>query len=161
MIESLHTIINKSRDLGAVFSEARYLKRDLTRLISQNNEFSEIKTGIIQGLGVRVIVNGRYGFAATSSESSLEQMVRQAIAIAKARTDPQGISIPEMPSHQESISASVSKDPADYSIEEKMNRLRNAEAAMQGKNVSSTRAIYQDFADVRGFVNSAGTELII
>ena len=154
-------LVNKARDLGADFCETRFMKRDLTRLTLQNGVFDEIKTGITQGFGIRVIVNGNYGFAASSSSIDGEKLVSRAIAIAKAKSDENKVQLPNIPAIRATCKAEISKNPAEYSIEEKIALLEDAEKALQADHILSTRVIYEDFADTRIFLNSGGTTITI
>src|SRR5439155_798241 len=78
--------VDQARSKGATYAEARYEKQDPENFILKNGVLDALYVGHDQGIGVRVLVNGALGFAATNSLSKVgvRAIVDDAIKIAKA-----------------------------------------------------------------------------
>ena len=78
--------VEEARSKGATYAEARYEKQDPENFILKNGVLDALYVGHDQGIGVRVLVNGALGFAATNSlsKAGVRAIVGDAIKIAKA-----------------------------------------------------------------------------
>lgn len=70
----------------AEYAEARFEKRTSDFLVLKNGSLESIGTSRSVGLGVRVLVNGAFGFVATNrlDKSSVKQCVARAVRIARS-----------------------------------------------------------------------------
>ena len=113
------------------------------RIVEQCAESIETKNGQVEGatsargsgFGVRVIVNGAWGFASSSKmeRAAVGRVVKEAIAIAKASALVPGkrvILSKEKPVRGK-YKTKVRKDPFKVSLDEKLNLLLNADAIMR------------------------------
>ncbi|MEW5718263.1 MAG: TldD/PmbA family protein [Chloroflexota bacterium] len=78
--------LNIAQVRGAAYADIRVVSRDTQRLAVKNGKVEALQQDETQGFGVRVLVNGAWGFAACSrlEMSQVEHVVTQALAIAKA-----------------------------------------------------------------------------
>ncbi len=90
----LMKILDKARELGASYAEVRY-QRDSQRSVTlRNGSVIGADEMLFEGVGIRVIVNGSLGFAATNLLSidelakTVELAVSRARALSKLRKEP-------------------------------------------------------------------------
>jgi len=78
--------VDHARSKGATYAEARFERQEPENFILKNGVLDALYVGEDMGIGVRVLVNGALGFAATNSraKSDIRGIVDDAIKIAKA-----------------------------------------------------------------------------
>lgn len=83
MIEIGKSIVELALKLGAEESEVFILKGSGTGLSIEKNSVGYASSGIEFGIGIRVIKEGRVGFAFCTKVSNAEKAVREALAVSK------------------------------------------------------------------------------
>src|SRR5437773_12307578 len=83
VIDDLQSIISKNRD--AKYIETRYLSRVTNEINFSNGELDTVSTVENSGCGIRVLVDGCWGFSSTDdlSRTSLRESLSEAISAAK------------------------------------------------------------------------------
>jgi len=78
--------LDLSKVLGASFSEVRIVDQRNEELEVKNGTAEAIKYSESEGIGVRVIVDGAWGFASTSrmGKKDIDEVTALAVQIAKA-----------------------------------------------------------------------------
>ena len=91
MRDQLQELLALASRSGATYADLRLGERQSQPLILRNGMVQSLTSGSDQGIGIRVIVDGGWGFASTPSleMQDWENTVRQAIAIAKAQRQQQ------------------------------------------------------------------------
>ena len=86
MNDILDRALNTAQLEGASYAEARTVESRSQQLEVKNRQVSTLAEGESFGLGVRVIVDGAWGFAASAevSAADAEACARQACRIARA-----------------------------------------------------------------------------
>jgi TldD protein len=86
MRELTAVALNTAERKGASYADIRIIESSAEELMIRNGELSEIHQGESAGCGVRVIVNGAWGFAATPdlSRSGIRSATAKACVIARA-----------------------------------------------------------------------------
>lgn len=87
MVEDLlRFIVERGLALGANFCEARYFEERSNSIIVENGIAKAMSSGIVRGIGVRVIVDGHWGFASTNllTKEAAEKTLRDALSGAKS-----------------------------------------------------------------------------
>src|SRR3990172_2737871 len=81
--DELSKVIDSAKNVQ--YAEARYHKRALTEIRIARGELEEARTLQIAGVGVRVLVDGAWGFSSTSnvSQKSIYEALSNATAIAR------------------------------------------------------------------------------
>ena len=112
------------------------------RVVDKRNEFIQVKNGQPEslknfttfGFGVRVLVNGSWGFASSSrlNEAELDRVVQLAIEIGKASTlvQKQRVNLGPAVTSQGVYCTPVAVDPFNVSLDEKMAVLMAADKEM-------------------------------
>jgi TldD protein len=127
-------VLNKATSLGATYCDiriGRYLNQFLT---TRENKVQNIVNTESFGTGIRVIVNGTWGFASTNivTEEGLLKATTQAIAIAKANSkfQKEPVRLATEKGHGEVVwKTPIEKNPFEVPVSEKVDLLLRANAA--------------------------------
>src|SRR5438105_7706219 len=132
--------LDRARDLGASYADIRLVDTQTESIVIKNSNVEALSLGEQQGFGVRVLLNGAWGFASSSrvSNGELDKVVKQALEIAKAssqvRTTPAEIGQPER--HVDQYRTPIEIDPFTVPLEEKLGLLSAA-----NENLSKVKGI--------------------
>lgn len=158
-------LINRALDLakvlGASFAEVRFVGQRKEDLEVKNGTAEAIQYSESEGIGVRVIVDGCWGFAATSKldKKSVDEVTNLAVQIAKASAITKKESI--VLCRAEMIIADYStpflKDPFKVSLNEKVDLLLKAEKLMNEKGVRISQAFMEVYGQNKIYANSEGS----
>ncbi|MEM1515314.1 MAG: TldD/PmbA family protein [Candidatus Bathyarchaeia archaeon] len=159
----LEFIVKRGLDLGASFCEARYFEERINSITVENGIAKAIFSGILRGVGVRVIVSGSWGFASTNmlTRETLERVLMDAISGAKsmmAHAEEEAKIIAVEPSNDR-IFHKVKISPEDIDPKVKVKRILELEKPARefSDRVKDTLINYKDII-TRVFVcNSFGT----
>jgi TldD protein len=116
------------------YAEARHVATDTEAVLVRNGRVEQIDSDSVSGIGVRVRAGGGWGFAATREQTpaAIEQALARALAIAESQpAAPAGPLTPVEPAEGH-WSFTIGQDPFDVSLEDKLELLFAAEAAMRG-----------------------------
>jgi TldD protein len=128
--------VEAARRAGADYADVRVGTDETEAITVRNQEMEGIDRSVSTGVGIRVLVGGRWGFAATSrlEEEEIERTAQQAVAVARAALRLPGE--PVVLSPVEPVVASwrsdVKEDPFLVPLEEKVALLMEATRRMQG-----------------------------
>ncbi|MFB3738782.1 MAG: TldD/PmbA family protein [Candidatus Velamenicoccus archaeovorus] len=86
MLEGAQQAVEAARAAGADYADCRIVDEDTESLTVRNQQMEGIDRASSHGLGIRVLVNGYWGFAATArtEEDQIRRTAELAVAIAKA-----------------------------------------------------------------------------
>jgi len=119
---------------GAVYADARVVRTRTLSLTVKNGQPEAIVQGEDAGLGVRVLVDGAWGFASTSrtEADAVAAVARQAVEIARASRLVPGPAVTLTPVEPvlASYSTPVARDPWSVPLEEMLAALEAATRAM-------------------------------
>ena len=162
MKELLDRALDVARSAGASHAEAR--------VVSLARESYEVKNGApvaalhstTEGLGVRTIANGAWGFAALQdlTPGGAERAAKQAVEIAKASATAAKEPVELAPAHKVdgAYTTPHEVDPLAVPVEEKIGLLMRAERAMQGRpKVKITQAFLAVLRKRTLFANAEGS----
>ena len=130
---------------GADYADARLVTEETESLTVRNQEMEGIDRSRSRGIGVRVLVNGYWGFAASArtDPEEIEATARLAVAIARAaaRLPGEPVRLAEVEPVQATWSSPMQEDPFSVPLEEKVALLMEASRRMQSvKGVSFAEA---------------------
>ncbi|CAN5256947.1 TldD/PmbA family protein [soil metagenome] len=130
-----------AKKLGASYADIRISKYRIESLSAREREVQAVAKGQNYGFGVRVLVKGTWGFAASPlvTTKEVERVTREAIDIAKANSafQTKPITIVDAPKVSGNWKSSFKRDPFDVPIDEKIEfLLKLNEAALGVKGVS-------------------------
>ena len=86
MLELAQQAIERARTAGATYADARLVTEETETLAVKNREMEGVDRSLSQGLGVRVLVDGYWGFAATArtTDREIDRTAALAVEIARA-----------------------------------------------------------------------------
>src|SRR5712691_13282243 len=78
--------VEAARKIGADYADARFVTEESESLSVKNQEMEGIDRSLSQGVGIRVLVDGSWGFAATARPDGpeIERTAALAVVIARA-----------------------------------------------------------------------------
>ncbi|MBS3794918.1 MAG: TldD/PmbA family protein, partial [Candidatus Thorarchaeota archaeon] len=131
MFKHLEEIIATGTSLGASYAEARGEKSFVEYIQMDDGRVNALTRRIEQGIALRVLVDGAWGFLTTSQLDGLDDAVEDAISMARAaaRTRREPIELAEVDTYEDSVEADIERDPQYVPIEEKIKYLKDLTAA--------------------------------
>jgi TldD protein len=164
--DSLRLLISSSK--SATYVEARYQSRVASEVNFINGELERIRVVENAGCGIRVLVDGCWGFSSTSniSNDALKDSLDQAIGAARtlARTKKNKVKgLTESKMTRGTFSTSASSDNlSDINIEQKVQVAKEAEKeARSNRAVKTASCTYRDMLDHKVIINSDGADIEI
>ncbi len=166
-MKDLLTKINNTatQKYGAKYAEARAQKLYKTMLTLKEERVEAAKQGIENGVALRVLVNGAWGFASVGSFDGeiLESAVSDACRMAKMASSrlKTPIKLAEAKVVNDRVEAKPKKNPTDILMEDKIKTALAVNKASLGfdKRVKSCTVDYFDLTGTSYFVNSDGTSI--
>ena len=163
MKDELMKIVEYGQKAGASYVEVRAQSISKTIISTKDGKVEVVTEGLERGAGIRVLVNGAWGFATIGSldVSSLKTAVENAVKMAKAAREK--VRIPailfEVKSVEDAVKIKPDIDPRDVSIDEKMNTVLKIDRTVfsYDERVKSCTISYADIIGVQYFANSDGT----
>lgn len=164
IIDSLRSLISSSK--GTSYVEARYQARVATEVNFVNGELERIRVVENAGCGIRVLVDGCWGFSSTNNLSLLKESLSNAILAARvlAQTKKNKVKgLAESKMITGTFRASVNGSLSDIDIEQKVNIAREGEKAARSNNkvVKAASCTYREILDHKAIVNSDGADVEI
>ncbi|MFP3905088.1 MAG: TldD/PmbA family protein, partial [Armatimonadota bacterium] len=162
----MQRIVKAALDRGADFADLRINDSTATSIAVQDGQADKISSAHRRGAGLRVLVDGAWGFAPTNrpDEKELLRCVNDAIEMAKASsshvTDPGMVA--DVEPVVDSIARKVRINPEDVPLADRVERVAAMEAAAReydGEHTANTVATYADGTGTTYLANSFGTFL--
>jgi TldD protein len=159
---------SSSSSRGASYIEARYQARSFSEVNFANGRLEKVRIVESAGCGIRVLVDGCWGFSSTASMSKgdLKESLAQAVSMARVlgrskKNKVKGLAESKMA--RGTFVAKAKGDLAGIDIEQKVRVAREAEAAARkhAKVIKTASATYRDILDHKVIANSDGAEVEI
>jgi len=159
----LELVVESGLKKGASFCEVRYFEERGSSVSVENGVAKILSSGILRGIGVRVIANKCWGFASTNvvTRESAERALIDAIGCARAITSHAGeeAKIVEVDPSVDFIKHDVKINPEDVGPEEKVKKALELERAARefSDRVKDAFVVYRDVLTRVIVCNSFGT----
>lgn len=164
--DTLRLLISSSQ--GATYVEARYQSRVTSEVNFINGEVERIRVVENTGCGIRVLVDGCWGFTSTTNFSSenLKESLNEAISAARVIADTRKNRVKGLGESKMLRgvfrTASNSDNLSDISIEQKIQVTREAEKeARSNRLIKTASCTYRDTVDHKVIINSDGADIKI
>jgi TldD protein len=135
MLDVARHAVESARGAGADHADARIVEEESEAITVRNQEMEGIDRSSSTGIGIRVLVNGFWGFAATArlEPAEIERTARLAVAIAKAaaRLPMEPVRLAEVEPVTGTWHSPMQDDPFIVPLEEKVALLMEASRRMQ------------------------------
>ncbi|MGQ9584847.1 MAG: TldD/PmbA family protein [Anaerolineae bacterium] len=154
--------LNLAQVRGAQYADVRVVQRNLQVIQVKNEAVEGLSEDENQGFGVRVLVNGAWGFAASArlSLSEVDRVAALAIQIARASGRVPGrtpVHLGPPVVHRGAYRTEVQQDPFQVSLEDKVSLLLEAAKAMREQpEVKVATASMEARRERKFFGNSEG-----
>ncbi len=161
--DELAKTVDYGRSLGAEYVEVRAQQLFKTLLTTKDGRVEGAKEGIESGAGVRVLVNGAWGFVSLGKLESklLTEAVVDAVRLAKAASSKvkSPVKLVDTKALEDKIVAKPKKNPQDVPIEEKISLALTMDKTIFGydNRIKSCTISYMDVTGTDYFINSDRT----
>jgi TldD protein len=148
--------LDVARSAGASYADARYLSEDSESIDVENGRVQGVGRGTDSGIGVRVIVDGAWGFAGTAilEPAEVERVARLAVDIAQSSRPllKAPVRLVDEPPVEATWETPIEEDPFVVSLDEKIDLLLKASAEMQGVQGLTIAQTSMDFWRRRSYL---------
>jgi TldD protein len=164
VLDTSRQAVEAARSAGADYADARVVTEESEALTVRNQEMEGIDRSTSTGVGIRVLVGGRWGFAATSrlDEDEIARTASLAVEIARAaaRLPGERVRLAEVEPVTARWSSPVQVDPFNVPLEEKVALLMEASRRMQAvKGLSFGQAMLDLYRRRTRFASSEGAAI--
>jgi TldD protein len=146
---------------GASYADARVVSRRAQLVATKNGQVEEISDLDSEGVGVRVLVGGVWGFACDrrATDEGARDAALRATAFARAAPGGHRRSLAPVDAHSGVYRTPVERDPFAVSIGDKVALCLNAEEEMAHADVTVRSAFVRAFRERKFFVSSLGSAI--
>lgn len=160
----LEGLLQEAMDGGASYADLRVVTVESSRLELKDGDLKEAVEGAESGFGLRVLVNGSWGFASANSlePSQGRAAVARALSLARATAARAGepVVLAPVPTVTDTVIWSPRRDPRDVAIEEKLEMLKDMEAAArESEHLATVTTAYTEGTRRIEMLTSEGTRL--
>ena len=160
---ALTDLVEAARRRGAEYADARHVEREQESVSVKDGELEGVDRSSDRGIGFRVLVRGAWGFAATdrTSDAALRSLVDAAFQRAEASLTTQRVPVRLAPQEPQrgSYRTPLRRDPFAVPLAERVDLLRQADAALRGPNARTRRASVSAYRTRKRLVSSDGTDV--
>ncbi|CAN5644227.1 TldD/PmbA family protein [soil metagenome] len=148
---------------GVTYADVRIVRRRTRSIKVKSGRVVGVGLTETEGLGVRVLVDGAWGFASSGRSDGPEgdrvAALATRIAQASARVSRDAVELDDRPVTSGSYATPLAEDPFDVPIEDTVGLLLEADRAMGAVNgVATTQADYHAFREWKSFASMDGSE---
>ena len=133
--ELVERALGAAASAGATYADARYLGEEWEAIDVQDDRVQGVDRGVTAGIGVRVLVDGNWGFAGSArlDATAIEKTAALAVEIARSSQAVKGpqTRLAAEPARQATWSTAVEEDPFAVSLEDKIALLLDASGNMK------------------------------
>lgn len=134
MKELIERALDAAQRGGAGYADIRVVERENESLTVKNGALEAASVNVSAGFGVRVLVDGAWGFSASSlmEPSEADRIAGEALAIARAARAAQRVPVEldDTPPVSDTYRTPHQEDPFAVGLDEKLRILMEADAAM-------------------------------
>jgi TldD protein len=146
---------------GASYADARVVLRRNQTVATRNQRVDRLDDTETEGLGVRVLVGGAWGFACDRNLSAdgAQAAAAKACAFAKAAPGSHSRELAAVEPAQGEFRSAVEQDPFAISLADKVEHCLRAERALEHEDVKVTAAFVRAQREHKVFVSSEGAAI--
>ncbi len=161
--ELCRAAVEEARRAGASYADARFVWERSQSIGVKNGGVDELVSGEDRGIGIRVIADGAWGFAATANltQAAVADAARQAVEIAKAAAKYQDRPVELAPQEPQVAEAEhwAKVNPFDVPLSEKIDLLRAIDDALNLPGIVVREATVSYGEEEKLFVSSEGAQI--
>jgi TldD protein len=151
---------------GAGYADARAVSRRAQQVATKNRAVDSVSDGESEGIGVRVLVDGAWGFACDRrlSPDGARSAARRAADFARASSARSSrrrpVQLAPVSPAQGEYRTPEGRDPVAVPLAEKLDLCLRAEEEMRHPDVKVTEAMVRAQREVRAFASSEGADVV-
>jgi len=150
--------------LGAGYADVRVVERSNEQLTVKNGQLEAATSNQSAGFGIRVLIDGAWGFSASAvlEPAEADRIAREAVDIARASAlaQPGPVELDDTPAVTDSYRTPYREDPFTISLDEKLRLLMDADAAMaRVPGVAIREGTMVAGREVKTFASTAGARI--
>jgi len=160
--ELVDRALNLAQVKGATYADIRVVRRENQSVSVRNGEVARLVQDEDQGFGVRVVVNGAWGFASSSqlTPREIDRITALAVQIARAsslvKTRDVNLGAPTV--HVATYRTPVVTDPFQVSLEDKLSLLLAADAEMRAvSGIAVAMGSLEAIRETKTFASTEGS----
>ncbi|HEY9225209.1 MAG TPA: TldD/PmbA family protein, partial [Gemmatimonadaceae bacterium] len=154
--------LNAARDSGASYADVRIGRYRRQTINTRERQITGVADSESYGMGVRTLVNGAWGFAATNklTKDGVVKCAREAVRLSRAtKVGKRPVELAPAPVVKGTWMTPITRDPLEVPIEEKVALLfATNEAALKVKGIRFVNSGLQLLREVKQYGNSEGTQ---
>jgi TldD protein len=146
---------------GASYADARAVLGRSQAVSTKNGRVDQLSDAESEGIGVRVLVGGAWGFACDHrlEQTAARDTALRACAFAQAAPGSHERALAGLEPHRGTFRTPVERDPFDVPLSEKVELCLRADEALRHADVKVTQAHVRALSELKTFVSSEGAEL--
>jgi TldD protein len=150
--------------LGAGYADIRVVERSNEQLTVKNGQLEAATSNQSAGFGIRVLVDGAWGFSSSAvlEPAEADRIAREAIDIARAsgRAQKGPVELDDTAPVTDTYRTPFREDPFEVSLDDKLRILLDADAAMaRVPGVAIREGTLTSGREVKSFASSAGARI--
>jgi len=150
------TAVEKAVALGAKYADCRYVETESESLSFSDGSPESVNRSLDKGFGVRVIVNGAWGFFGSSvlTKDEAVRAAKKAVEIGKASAilNQTPVEFTLSGAYIDDYVSNFKVDPFTIDLKEKLGYLENLDRLMAGNSAISTRGSQIDFRKASSYL---------
>lgn len=155
------TVLDHARSLGASYADIRIVDQGSEEIVLRTGRVEHLDRGSSYGFGVRVIVDGAWGFSSSSRVSPEDgrRVVEEAVHIARASAllKHKDVALAPVDIHEGSYAVDLKIDPFDVPLDEKIGLLKDADSAIrQNQGIKATECTMEMWRYDQVFASTEG-----
>lgn len=165
LLDIAEKAIDLALEFGAKYADVRVERLDSTNIRMVRDHFEYVISGVDQGLGIRALYKGAWGFASTSSlkEEEMKNAVVNAVKAAKAASARirEKAELSPVKTYEDEVSTPIKRPFPEVEMREKMELVaRISETAREySPKIVSVTAVYGEASGGRIILTSDGTRI--
>jgi TldD protein len=156
--------VEEAQQAGATYADARYVRQHDETVQVKNGAVTGLSSRRAQGLGIRVIAEGAWGFASTTTltPEGIRETAKLAVRIARASatTKQHDLELSEVEPARGVFRPDIRRNPFEVPLEERIALLMDCDQAMHGAEEIKVRTGYiRAFHEEKHFASSEGADI--
>ena len=147
----------KSVEKYVDYADLRVNESENTVIVMKDGKIEEIRSGSDQGVCIRVLKQGAWGFSYTTQLDRMDHVAESAVKLATALSS--DVELAPAETKKDKVRSNARIKLSDVSLEEKKLAMSEVEAAANMDKVVSTTVNYVDAEGTTLFLNSEGTSI--
>jgi len=163
MKDVLFPVLSFLTDMGAEYGEIRVEKTNKTLITTRDGLVEAVTSAMEAGAGIRVLVNGAWGFSVSNSlqREDLKKAAESAFKMARASSKniKEPVKLAEVKAVEDRVGSLAKKDPTQVDISEKLSNLLEIDklSFAYDPRIKSVTIRYADISTLETLATTEGT----